>query len=87
MRLTPLLFILALTSCTTGAAVEPIPGSITYGGQPRSKLEKSPVGSIVNHDFIMTDGKRAYETYRIEPDRSLTLLNRVIMSDLPPDNR
>lgn len=86
MRLTPLLFVLALTSCTTGTiAVEPIPGSITYGGQPRTKLEKSPVGSIVNHDFIMNDGRRAYETYRIEPDRSLTLLNRVIMSDLPPD--
>ncbi|KQQ61198.1 MULTISPECIES: hypothetical protein [Rhizobium/Agrobacterium group] len=87
MRLTPLLFVLALTSCTTGgAAVDPIPGSITYGGQPRTKLEKSPVGSILHHDFMMTDGRRAYETYRIEPDRSLTLLNRVIMSDVPPDN-
>ncbi len=77
---------LALASCTTASpAVEPIPGSITYGGQPRTKLTKSPIGSTLSHDFRMGDGRRAYETYRIAPDRALILLNRVIMSDVPPD--
>lgn len=80
------LCIVALTSCTTATSgVKPIPGSITYGGQPSTKLTRSPVGSIVNHDFLMPDGRRAYETYRIAPDRSLVLLNREIMSDLPSD--
>lgn len=85
MRPYALLFLAGLASCTTAYTVEPIPGSITYGGQPRTKLTKSPVGSTFTHDFIMTDGRRAYETYRIEPDRSLTLLNREIISDVPPD--
>ncbi len=85
MRPYVLLLLAALASCTTAYTVEPIPGSITYGGQPRTKLTKSPVGSTLNHDFITTDGRRAFETYRIEPDRSLTLLNREILSDLPSD--
>ncbi|KIQ02938.1 hypothetical protein RU07_10165 [Agrobacterium tumefaciens] len=81
-----LLCVAALTSCTTATSgVEPIPGSITYGGQPATKLTKSPIGSTVNHDFMMSDGRRAHETYRIAPDRSLILLNREIMSDLPSD--
>lgn len=43
MRSLAILTILALTGCTTAAPdVEPIPGSITYGGQPRTKLTKSP---------------------------------------------
>lgn len=87
MRKFALLFVLALASCTTGAsAVEPIPGSITYGGQPRTKLTKSPVGSTFSHEFVMQDGRRAHETYRIEPDRSLTLLDREIISDPPSDD-
>ena len=73
-----------LAACTPpGAALEPIPGSITYQGQPRTRLVKSPVGSTVHHDFRMSDGRIAFETYRIEEDRSLTLLSRQIISDLP----
>ncbi|AFL52828.1 hypothetical protein ABIE78_001283 [Sinorhizobium fredii] len=56
--------------------LEPIPGSITYGGQPRTKLTKAPVGSIVPHQFIGPFGRRVYETYVIEPDRSLRLVSR-----------
>ncbi|WP_104668636.1 hypothetical protein [Ensifer adhaerens] len=56
--------------------LEPIPGSITYGGQPRTKLTKSPVGSIVPHQFIDSYGRKVYETYIIEPDRSLRLTSR-----------
>ncbi|KXG86220.1 hypothetical protein [Agrobacterium bohemicum] len=87
MRKLAMLFVVALASCTTASnAIEPIPGSITYNGQPRTKLTKSPIGSTFSHDFSMGDGRRAYETYRIAPDRSLILMNRVIMSDVPPDN-
>ncbi len=86
MRPLALFLILALTSCTTASSsVEPIPGSITYGGQPRTKLTKSPIGSTLTHDFIMNDGRHAFETYRIAPDRSLILLNREIISDVPDD--
>ncbi|OLP58617.1 hypothetical protein BJF93_17390 [Xaviernesmea oryzae] len=67
-----------LSACTTGGdpGVRPIPGSITYGGQPRSRLTKAPAGSTFTH--LLTDeyGRQAEETYRIEPDRSLTLLSR-----------
>ncbi|AOF90687.1 hypothetical protein [Sinorhizobium sp. RAC02] len=78
-RLVPvLLSMLLLAACTTGAphSVEPIPGSITYGGQPRSKLTKAPVGSTFDHTFFDNRGRRVVETYQIQPDRSLLLLRR-----------
>ncbi|OLP57638.1 hypothetical protein BJF92_21805 [Rhizobium rhizosphaerae] len=68
----------ALSACTTAGdpGVQPIPGSITYGGQPRTKLTKSPIGSTFTH--LLTDeyGRQAEEVYRIQPDRSLKLLSR-----------
>ncbi|OCP38593.1 hypothetical protein [Ensifer sp. LC163] len=74
---------LLLSGCTAGVQtygyspnLEPIPGSITYGGQPRTKLTKAPVGSIVPHQFIDQYGRKVYETYIIEPDRSLRLTSR-----------
>lgn len=76
---------LALTACTPttrtvgyGPGLEPIPGSITYGGQPRTKLTKAPVGSLVPHQFFDNFGHRVYETYILEPDRSLRLTSRRI---------
>ncbi|KRD53311.1 MULTISPECIES: hypothetical protein [Sinorhizobium/Ensifer group] len=77
--------VLLLSGCTASGGssyygyssnLEPIPGSITYGGQPRTKLTKSPVGSIVPHQFIDQYGRKVYETYIIEPDRSLRLTSR-----------
>ncbi|MDK1493823.1 hypothetical protein QN219_27920 [Sinorhizobium sp. 7-81] len=65
--------------------LEPIPGSITYGGQPRTKLTKAPVGSIVPHRFRDKFGRQVSETYVIEPDRSLQLISRRIDYDLPSD--
>ncbi|THK37247.1 hypothetical protein EHS39_15600 [Ensifer sp. MPMI2T] len=65
-----------------GRYLEPIPGSITYGGQPRTKLTKAPVGSIVPHQFFDNFGHRVYETYVIEPDRSLRLVGRRIDYDI-----
>lgn len=57
-------------------AIEPIPGSITYNGQPRSKLTKAPIGSTFEHLFRDSFGDRYVESYRIAPDRSLQLLSR-----------
>ncbi len=79
---------LLLSACTStqtvgyGPNLEPIPGSITYGGQPRTKLTKAPVGSIVPHQFFDGFGHRVYETYVIEPDRSLRLTSRRIDYDI-----
>ncbi|WEX76156.1 hypothetical protein PYH37_004433 [Sinorhizobium numidicum] len=72
-----------LSACSStvvgyGSQLEPIPGSITYGGQPRTRLTKAPVGSIVPHQFFDNFGHRVYETYIIEPDRSLRLTSRRI---------
>ena len=70
--------VLALCACTptTGVGIEPIPGSITYGGQPRTKLTKSPIGSTFEHRFDDGPGREVFETYRIQPDRSLLLISR-----------
>lgn len=72
--------LLGLTACTSaglsGAPVEPIPGSIIYGGQPRTKLTKSPIGSTFYHRFQDQRGDGWIELYRIEPDRSLELVAR-----------
>ncbi|MFB9947643.1 hypothetical protein ACFFP0_02230 [Rhizobium puerariae] len=59
-----------------GPGIRPIPGSITYGGQPRTRLTKAPVGSIVPHEFRNQLGQRVEETYIIQPDRSLKLVSR-----------
>ena len=63
-------------SSSAAYAIEPIPGSITYNGQPRSKLTKAPIGSTFEHLFRDSFGDRYVETYRIAPDRSLQLLSR-----------
>ena len=75
-----------LSSCSTPSGpVEPVPGSITYGGQPRTKLTKSPVGSKFQHRFAYGTGM-AVETYVIEPDRSVKLIRRDIIPDLSLGN-
>ncbi|MGK9051805.1 hypothetical protein [Neorhizobium petrolearium] len=63
-------------SFNTGPGLEPIPGSITYGGQPRTRLTRAPVGSVVPHQFRNQLGQRVDETYIIQPDRSLKLVDR-----------
>jgi len=76
---TTLLATPALVGCSAAdaPALEPIPGSITYGGQPRTKLTKSPIGSSFPHMFIDSRGREVEETYIIRPDRSLMIANRV----------
>ena len=84
MRKLLLICMLGLSACTTvPSSVEPIPGSLIYGGQPANRLQKSPVGSTFSHDFRLDDNRKAIETYRIAPDRTYELINRVIVSDWP----
>lgn len=59
-------------------ALEPIPGSVTYGGQPTHRLQKAPVGSTFDNTFY-SDGQRCTETYMIQPDRSLVITSRIRM--------
>ncbi|TLX04227.1 hypothetical protein [Rhizobium sp. MHM7A] len=72
----------ALTGCTTSAGsyspagLAPIPGSITYQGQPRTKLARSPVGSSFPHTFTDQWGRQVEEIYIIRPDRSLLIADR-----------
>lgn len=70
-----------MASSSSAFAIEPIPGSITYNGQPRTKLQKAPVGSPVYHQFF-ADGRNYHETYIIQPDRSLKLVERYTV-DIP----
>jgi hypothetical protein len=76
---------LSLSGCTTYAlntnGLEPIPGSITYGGQPRTRLTKAPIGSLVPHEFRNQWGERVRETYVIEPDRSLEIVERHVIPE------
>lgn len=67
------------TGSSSGPGIEPIPGSITYNGQPRTKLTKAPVGSTFPHEFYNQWGDRVIETYRIQPDRSLKLEDRRVL--------
>ncbi|MFK0163863.1 hypothetical protein [Rhizobium sp. NPDC090279] len=69
-----------LAACNTTETVQPIPGSITYGGQPHMKLTLSPPGSQFQHHFTNQWGEDVVETYIIQPDRSLKLVNREVMT-------
>ncbi|PPJ49011.1 hypothetical protein C0075_02665 [Rhizobium sp. KAs_5_22] len=61
-------------------ALEPVPGSITYGPGPTSRLSKAPVGSpVFNH--LMYGGQEYNETYLVQPGGSLKLVNRTRLND------
>jgi len=73
-----------MTSACSAAELQPIPGSITYGGKNYTRLTKSPVGSRVENRFNTPNGV-AFETYIIQPDRSLKLVRREIVDSWPPE--
>jgi hypothetical protein len=75
LRILLLTFTLTITGCTT-STLEPVPGSITYGGQPQTRLTKAPIGSTVTNRFRDQFGQEWGERYIIQPDRSLKLVNR-----------
>ena len=66
---------LVTTGCTT-SQLEPVPGSITYGGQPTTRLTKAPIGSTVTNRFRDQFGQEWGERYILQPDRSLKLVSR-----------
>lgn len=57
-------------------ALEPIPGSVTYRGQPTHRLQKAPVGSTFENTFN-SGGQRYTEIYLTQPDRSLVITDRI----------
>ncbi|MEF0939205.1 hypothetical protein [Rhizobium sp. BR 362] len=70
-----------LAACTiTESSLQPVPGSITYHGQPHLKLTQSPPGTRLPHHFVNQWGQDVYETYIIQPDRSLKLVSREEMT-------
>ncbi|WP_349434751.1 hypothetical protein [Pararhizobium sp. A13] len=83
------LFVASCAQTQSSSEVEPIPGSITYGGQPRTKLTKSPIGSTFSHSFLDQYGNRWSETYQIQPDRSLKIIarRRIVDFTLDPGGR
>ncbi len=66
---------LAFGSPAVAFPVDPIPGSLIYPTQPKTKLKKAPIGSILTHEF-QKDGSHYVETYRVGPNRELQLLSR-----------
>lgn len=71
-----LIALAAFLLASPALALEPIPGSITYGGGPHAKLAKSPVGSTFTHRF--ESGSYEYEErYVVQPDHSVRLVSRV----------
>ena len=70
-----LITLTALLLAGPALAVEPIPGSIGYGGAPHAKLQKSPVGSTLVHRFNY-EGNEYEERYILQPDRTLKLISR-----------
>ncbi|SMD09249.1 hypothetical protein [Rhizobium sp. RU36D] len=65
-----------LAGTSSAFALQPIEGSLDAS----ARLEKAPVGSIVSHEFI-SNGKEYKETYRVDNDRSLKLVDRAVSSE------
>lgn len=70
-------FAALVCGCTsTSSGLEPVPGSLVYGGQPSTRLTKAPVASSVTHRFRDRFSQEWAERYIIQPDRSLKLVSR-----------
>ncbi len=67
--------IAVLAGSSAAFALEPIPGSLTYGGN-NVQLQKAPAGSSFEHAFITNTGDQAIETYRVNADKSVSLVTR-----------
>ena len=66
-----------LANSATFAAFQPIPGSITYDNA-NVQLEKAPAGSTFFHTFSNGDGRDVREVYKVNADKTVTLVNRTI---------
>ncbi|MND68731.1 hypothetical protein D3C80_601890 [compost metagenome] len=70
-----LIVFLGLVQPAGAFTLDAIPGSLIYPTQPKTKLKKAPVGSLLTHEF-QRDGFSYTETYRVGPKRELQLLSR-----------
>lgn len=75
------LFLVSCTQTISPIEYPPIPGSITYKGQPRTKLTKVPIGSTFQHEIRVGTGDFYIETYQVQPDRSLKIIRRVFRKE------
>ena len=71
----------ALISLAAGsaafAAVQPSPGSIT-SDTANVQLEKAPAGSTFFHTFNNGSGQDVREIYKVNADKTVTLVNRTV---------
>ena len=79
MKIIAAALLTTIAAASAAFAVEPIPGSITYGGaQPR--LEQAPTGSNFFHTFYL-NGLEVHEIYKVNADRSVSIVSRSISND------
>jgi hypothetical protein len=79
MKIIAAALLTTIAAASAAFAVEPIPGSITYGGaQPR--LEQAPTGSNFFHTFYL-NGSEVHEIYKVNADRSVSIVSRSISND------
>jgi hypothetical protein len=68
---------LLASSSAFAQGLTPVPGSITYNGQPHTKLTRAPIGSTFSHSLTdAVTGQQYVEIYRMAPDRSLEIVSR-----------
>nr|WP_072381149.1 hypothetical protein [Rhizobium tibeticum] len=63
---------IALAACTTSTTeIQPLPGSLTYGG----RVVHSPYrpGTVIKNTFLGQFGYRVNERYVVQPDGTLKL--------------
>lgn len=75
---------ISLAACTNSLSpieYAPIPGSITYKGQPKSKLNRVPIGSTFQHEIQVGSGDYYIETYQVQPDRNLKIIRRYLRKE------
>lgn len=61
-------------------AVEPIQGSITFNGPSQSTLSKTPVGSVLQHQFS-SNGNDYHEIYVVGADGRPELVSRTVSNN------
>ncbi len=69
-----------LVAAPAAFALEPIPGSITYGGH-QAQLEKAPAGSNFFHTFYDPNSDEVGESFDLNADRTVSLVSRVTVDN------
>ncbi|MBW8298970.1 MAG: hypothetical protein K0M60_05160 [Hydrogenophaga sp.] len=69
-----------LVAAPAAFALQPIPGSITYGGH-EARLEKAPAGSNFFHVFYGPNGEEVREVYQVNTDHTVSLVARTVANN------